>query len=353
MKDNHLLVGYDFSHKNSPQKSSVFFTKPTLLYTYRYKFWVWLNFVFDVLRPWYISYKKLIKNDYFTQADIFHIHCPQWGYFDWGMLWNILENKKVIMTIHDDWLTSWNDKNNLYFPYKTRRSFIKRMQVFANNNIHFVGVSERISNKTKAVCNIENVTTIYNGVDTSIFYKRDKHLLRKKYNIPDDSIVVLGLAGSGSKTNLKWLWYFDLLYERYATIDNMLFVTVGNPSQRNKSKNYWEYSYLSSEEMAEYFSMADVFLYPTLADNCPLIVLESLACQCPVVSFDVGGISEILQHKTNGYIAAYKDIDDLATGLAWIIKHKDTFTIALDKKFTLEHMIENYKALYQSIRRKA
>lgn len=203
------------------------------------------------------------------------------------------------------------------------------------------------------MCNIENVTTIYNGVDTSIFYKRDKHLLRKKYNIPDDSIVVLGLAGSGSKTNLKWLWYFDLLYERYATIDNMLFVTVGNPSQRNKSKNYWEYSYLSSEEMAEYFSMADVFLYPTLADNCPLIVLESLACQCPVVSFDVGGISEILQHKTNGYIAAYKDIDDLATGLAWIIKHKDTFTIALDKKFTLEHMIENYKALYQSIRRKA
>lgn len=347
--DNHLLVWYDFSQKKDPQKSSVFFTKPTLLYTYWYKFWVGLNFVFDILRPWYYWYKKLKDNPHYKSADIFHIHCPQWWYFDWKAIEYIAKEKKVIMTIHDDRLTAGNDNYNLYFPYKTRRSFLQRMRTFGNNNIHFVGVSQWATQKVRDICWIDTLQTIYNGVDTKIFYTREKDSLRKKYNIPPEKIVILSLAWSGSKTHMKWLGYVDEIYQKYKNRKDVLFITVWNASVRKPYHNYREMSYLKAEEMAEYFSMADIFLYPTLADNCPLIVLESIACQCPVVSFNVGGVSEVVQHTINWYIARYKDITDLIAGLAWTIKNKDRLTISLDKKFYLETMIDSYKMLYQSL----
>jgi len=70
------------------------------------------------------------------------------------------------------------------------------------------------------------------------------------------------------------------------------------------------------------YSMADVFLIPSLEDNFPNVVPESLLAGTPVVGFDVGGISDMILHKRTGYLAPLNDTQELANGVRWVLNHK-------------------------------
>jgi glycosyltransferase involved in cell wall biosynthesis len=48
--------------------------------------------------------------------------------------------------------------------------------------------------------------------------------------------------------------------------------------------------------------------------------MESMACGVPCVGFKVGGIPEMIDHKKNGYVAEFKNADDLAEGIHWVLE---------------------------------
>jgi glycosyltransferase involved in cell wall biosynthesis len=74
----------------------------------------------------------------------------------------------------------------------------------------------------------------------------------------------------------------------------------------------------NDEKLALCYSAADVFLAPSLEDNLPNTVMESLACGTPVVAFRTGGIPDMVQHQQNGYLAEYRSSTDFARGIAWV-----------------------------------
>ena len=69
------------------------------------------------------------------------------------------------------------------------------------------------------------------------------------------------------------------------------------------------------ETLARAYACADVCLFPSLAENYPMTVLESLASGTPVVAFDVGGIPEQIVPGQTGYVAHDGDADELTAGL--------------------------------------
>jgi glycosyltransferase involved in cell wall biosynthesis len=73
--------------------------------------------------------------------------------------------------------------------------------------------------------------------------------------------------------------------------------------------------------LAEAYRAMNIFVVPSLADNLPTTVLESLSCGVPVVGFNVGGIPEMIIHKENGYLARYRDSEDLANGMQYCLEH--------------------------------
>jgi len=75
------------------------------------------------------------------------------------------------------------------------------------------------------------------------------------------------------------------LAKKYRYNNDIVFITVGN-HMKKKSDNLRELPFVSQQDMALYFSAVDIFLYPTLADSFGLVVAESIACGCPVVTFD-------------------------------------------------------------------
>jgi len=79
----------------------------------------------------------------------------------------------------------------------------------------------------------------------------------------------------------------------------------------------------SQETITEIFSASDLFVIPSLEDNLPNIIMESLACGTPVVSFNTGGIPQMIDHLNTGYVADYKSPDDLANGINWCLTEAD------------------------------
>ena len=110
-----------------------------------------------------------------------------------------------------------------------------------------------------------------------------------------------------------------------------------------------------SHTLAALYSLADVMVVPSLTENLSNAIMESLSCGTPVVGFDIGGNSDMIDHQKNGYLAKEKDSEDLAQGIEWCLAHnvKGTLSKNAQKKvmenYTIEKVSEQYKALYFSL----
>ena len=75
--------------------------------------------------------------------------------------------------------------------------------------------------------------------------------------------------------------------------------------------------------LATLYNAADVTVVPSLQENLSNAIMESIACGTPVVAFNVGGNSDMIEHLKNGYLAKPFDSDDLSEGIKWILNNKD------------------------------
>jgi len=75
--------------------------------------------------------------------------------------------------------------------------------------------------------------------------------------------------------------------------------------------------------MAIVYSAADVMLVPSRQDNLPNTAIESIACGTPVAAFEIGGIPEVVQHQSTGWLAKPFNTDDLAAGISWILSRRE------------------------------
>lgn len=104
------------------------------------------------------------------------------------------------------------------------------------------------------------------------------------------------------------------------------------------------------------FSAADLFIFPTRADNLPLVLQESIACGTPMVSFNIGGVPDLVRPNITGYLANPEDAEDFAQGIMQLLEDdqlrenmaKNCREIAL-KEYPLELQAQRYMALYQEI----
>jgi glycosyltransferase involved in cell wall biosynthesis len=82
--------------------------------------------------------------------------------------------------------------------------------------------------------------------------------------------------------------------------------------------------YVNEEnKIANIYNAAEIYVTPSLEENLPNMIMESMACGTPCVGFNIGGIPEMIDHKINGYVAEYKDAEDFANGIYWSLFEAD------------------------------
>ena len=93
-------------------------------------------------------------------------------------------------------------------------------------------------------------------------------------------------------------------------------------------------------EVAEYMQHSDFFVLFSNYENSPVVISESLACGKPVISSNVGGISEHI-NSSNGILIAPRDEEALAESIDYMLDHFSDYKSAeiqsvAKSKFSME-----------------
>lgn len=171
---------------------------------------------------------------------------------------------------------------------------------------------------------------IPNPIDTDKFTPIDKKEIRQKYHFDSNGIIILFGAVGATATPYKGYSYLlqalELLEKNLKddiVINAAVFGASDGDKREGKRISVRYLGYLSEDQMAEAYNLADVYVVPSLEDSFNNTVAESLSCTTPVVAFATGGIKDIIDHKENGYLAKYKDAADLARGIEWVLKKNE------------------------------
>jgi len=185
----------------------------------------------------------------------------------------------------------------------------------------------------------KNIHVIPNGIDTTQFKPIDRYSARTAFNLPHDKKLVLFGAFGGTSDPRKGFKYLQSALKIVSENDAIELVVFGAEHPQNLDMGLPVYQVgrlQDSVSMALLYSACDVFVLPSMQDNFPNTILESLACGTPCVGFDTGGVKDLIQHKSNGYLAKLQDVDDLATGIKWVLVQ------SLDSNWIHEDVVENY-----------
>jgi len=320
---------------------------------------------------------EILDHPWYKAADIVHCHNLHGNYFKLETLVRISQEKKVVWTLHDmsaitgkcayttnpsKWSPGYYKCHQLasYPPMlwdNTKYMWNKKKYIYTKcGKISVISPSNWLAKiVNNSILSNHAISTIYNGVDPTIFKKIDKSVARKELNLPLNKKIVLFVADGGTKDPRKGWIYTQQAIKAASNIDNLYPICIGNDSNMQRVQNV---GYVRDRKiLAKYYSASDVLLFTSTAENCPLVVLEAMSCGLPVISFDVGGVKELVEHKLNGWIAKYKDNGDLISGIYYIfgLENKSLKTMRsinskkVKEKYSIEKMTDNYIKLYKSL----
>jgi glycosyltransferase involved in cell wall biosynthesis len=160
------------------------------------------------------------------------------------------------------------------------------------------------------------------GLDTEVFAPRDRREARARLGIPLDAKVILFVA-DGVDDPRKG---FRLLAEALAGPGQdegvfLLSIGAGEPPKLGNAGHVHLPRTSDDALLARIYSAADVFAIPSLQDNLPNTILESLACGVPVVGFDVGGVPDAVRPGVTGLLARVGDVADLREGILELLRN--------------------------------
>jgi glycosyltransferase involved in cell wall biosynthesis len=310
-------------------------------------------------------------------ADIIYLHWVHFGFLNLQSIEQLARLKKpIIIFMHDMWAITGGchvsfscekykshcndcqmfsgDKKNDW----SSRQFDKKLKLYSKySNLYFVAPSKWLHDCIKQSLLTKNKPSfcIPNIVDNKVYKPFNKIIARQILDLNvDDTILAFGAVTVNNPAK-GWVYFkkaLDILKSEYkdSKITVLFFGDGFNKQIANeipfKTKSL---GYLSDEySTALVYNAADIFVASTLADNLPTTVLQSLSCGTPVVGFDVGGVPDMIKHKSNGYLAKYKDETDLATGIQYCLMNK--LEVMLPLEFDKNIIIEQHINLIKSIK---
>ena len=313
----------------------------------------------------------LQKLDY----DIVHLHWINQRFLDIKELKKV--HKPIVWTLHDSWpfcgichlpmdckqyeshcsacpmLGSSEERDLAY------KVFEQKLAVYKDLDLHIVTPSNWLAEcaKRSALLGQFPITVIPNCIDTEVYQPMNKREIAAILGLKPDKKYLLFGAMQATKDRNKG---FDLLIEALQQIKNIdaeliVYGTDEDLSKYNIQIPVHSVGYLRGDkQMAMLYNSADVMIVPSRSENLSNTIMESMSCGTPVVAFNIGGNSDMIEHMQNGYLAKEKDSDDLARGIQWCLSNNvnnQLGKLARGKvlaNFSPEIVCQKYKELYQS-----
>lgn len=318
----------------------------------------------------------------FEEADLIHLHWVNQGFLSLRQLSTILHSgKPVVWTMHDMWpctgichharecdryQTHCHDCPQLQFPSPqdlSYQTFERKRQAYSQSPVAFVACSQWLASAARqsALLNGKRVTNIPNTYDGQIFRPASKKAARQQLSLPENRRLLLFACQKVTNPRKG----IDILMEALMSphlrgwSQQLTLVVVGELAGRVTKDVPFAVrpmGYIRDEaQMAALYQAVDVFVTPSLEENLPNTIMEAMACGTPCVGFNVGGIPEMIDHQVNGYVARYRDADDLATGIDYVLsddEHRLSQAAAAKavSAWNEEFVVHQYIQLYESMK---
>lgn len=144
----------------------------------------------------------------------------------------------------------------------------------------------------------------------------------KKFNLSSDRFYVLIGASSLNDVRKGIVYSIDAVCAAYRECPNITVLVVGKCNEVVKSQfvnmDCRYLGFLNFDDLISVMAASDCFLSTSLADSGPMMVNYSMSVGTPVVSFDIGVAQDLVVHKQTGYIAKYKDAEDVKNGILYL-----------------------------------
>lgn len=277
-----------------------------------------------------IATAKLIRWIDRIKPDIIHLHNLHSNYINYTVLLSYIQKRRIktIITLHDCWFFTgkcfhflyddclkWQEncgrcprkrkeQASLVFDFSKKVLADKKRLIGDNANVQIVAVSEWLAAEArKSILRNRPISVIRNGIDLGVFQPQE--INRAEKNIQNDEFVLLVMAN-------KWFApeNANSVKELLDSLETgMRVIVIGcNENQASCDVKVTCLGRLNAQQLAQYYSLADVFVNLTKVDSFPTVNMEAISCGTPVVTFDSGGSRESVLEGKTGYVVPYGNV---------------------------------------------
>lgn len=278
----------------------------------------------------------------------------------WAVIAGKLLGKKVIWVIHESfnpetfrafpqflYLLSFKLADKFVFPSKAAYSFYNKVVPQHKTKIIHGGIDNKLVDEYKSAELAFNT--------------------RKELNIPENHKVISVI---GTVEEVKGQVYFvkaaiNLL--KLSASKDFTFVIVGSKNDEYadnikaiiKNSGYEDNFKLVpiTKEAYKYFNITDIYVCSSVKDSFPLVLLEAMAFEKPIIATNICGIPEAVLHNQTGILISIENMEDnIVRSIELFLKNPDLMTkfsknayARFLENFTLEKMLEKYILLISSV----
>lgn len=319
--------------------------------------------------------RKLIRYIEKINPDVIHIRNVHANYINILMLLNFIIKKDIptVLTLHDCWFYTgkcthytvdkcykWLNKcgdcprlkkdNKSWFFDKTKKMLEDKEYAYSRiSRLAVVGVSDWITNEAKKsiLKNARIITRIYNWIDLEVFKPHKSITKRKQLNL-ENKFVILGVASKWNKEK-----GIDKFINISIKLYNFSFILIGNLENQELPRNVINIPEIHNiDELAVYYSLADVLLNLSAEESFGKVTAEAMACGTPVIVLKSTANPELV-----GEGCGYAVDDNISTIIEMINKveengkssYSDNCTNYARKNFDINERIDDYLKLYSLI----
>ena len=292
---------------------------------------------------------KIPDHPDFQSAKVINFHNLHGNYFNYLALSKLTNLKPSVLTLHDMWSFTGHCSYSFdcerwekgcgscpdltTYPPTSRDSTRIEWQLkkwsYSKSNLVIVAPSLWLERQARrSILNRYPIHHIPHGIDTHSYKPVDAEHSRRLLEIPPHKKVLM----FGAQSLNEFRKGGDLLMKALQTLPasiqrDIVLITIGNGGQSlSKAINMpvINLGYLSGDHLKSVvYSAADIFLFPTRADNLPLTLMESLSCGTPIVSFDIGGVPDLVRPGQTGCLAKPEDVEDFTSKIIRLLENNN------------------------------
>lgn len=297
----------------------------------------------DLFYPFKLA--SLIKQ---KKIDVIHAHnATAWFYVTWA---SILTGVPIVYTEHDR-----------SFPTPLRLKYFHYF--FGKYATAVIAVSKAVKKNLEKYEHIKNVKVIYNGIDPDLFKPasiEEKVLKKKQLGLNKNDFVLGNVGRMDYWKNQRIL--IEILPDLKKISPQIKLILVGGGEEEGNLKKSAIKKGVKNDviflgqrsDVNQILKAFDIFVFPSLTEGLPLVVIEAMATGLPIVASHVGGIPELVVNGETGFLVSPTSKEEIKETIIKLLNNpelrKEMGQIArkrFETHFSLPQMVQKYIEVYE------